>query len=610
MNEVETKDNKKISFFSALLIVIGGSIGAGIFFKSGGVLSNSHSSIILAAFCWIIASLAVIAMALALIEISSVRNDNLSLLGWTKVFCGRKLYLSSKNFMTYIYLPFTYFFMPLYVILSLQDGFTGLLGRDANFGTSHDWIIWLVIALIMSVYFLTVPAIWSKVGDAQNKIVLAVKFLPLIFVPVIGIVLAITGHGGTDNVSVALKPAEGSFSHLVKTGTGITSFAGVGAGLGVFLAVSAIFFAYDGFYVAAGIQSEMKEPRKTPLAIFLGLAITTVIYLIIAIAMSINGGSFFAMQDYMASLFHSKRAAQIMFGLMNLCIAIGVLGIINGFSMWAPRYVEDLLALGDLPYWNKYKNKLNPNRPIVGIVYSLVLTIPLVIIFMVIGALAYLPLNADYAFYDSPTDWKALSTGAGGSMQRLYSFADLMANWTALFTFAYIAFAILGGIINRKTGKIQIADKKSYFVPAAWISVIIVMIALVVTVLQPIIDLFLLFGFDSHYTAVDAAQGSVDVLLSDVYDLKAGTAQTLLNQANTETVKQIALTFGGKDVSLVLRDIIVGRVALVVTLVIFILLSFLPTAIEDRKNKKAFGSLEKYEEWKAQQLAGISSLAN
>ncbi|MGV2393324.1 UNVERIFIED_CONTAM: hypothetical protein O8I53_10385 [Campylobacter lari] len=50
MSETVTKE-KKISFISAMLIVMGGSIGAGIFFKSGSVLSNSHSSIVLAAFC-------------------------------------------------------------------------------------------------------------------------------------------------------------------------------------------------------------------------------------------------------------------------------------------------------------------------------------------------------------------------------------------------------------------------------------------------------------------------------------------------------------------------------------------------------------------------------
>jgi len=70
-------------------------------------------------------------------------------------------------------------------------------------------------------------------------------------------------------------------------------------GFGLFIAVAAIFFAYDGFYVTAGIQSEMKEPKKTPLAILFGLIIVTVIYLLIAIAMSLgaSGGSPFGFQD-------------------------------------------------------------------------------------------------------------------------------------------------------------------------------------------------------------------------------------------------------------------------------------------------------------------------
>lgn len=93
----EPSKQKKISFFSAMLIVIGGSIGAGIFFKSGGVLSNSQGSIVLAAFAWIIASLAVVTMGLALIEIASVRNDNLSLISWTKIFNGRIIYNATKK---------------------------------------------------------------------------------------------------------------------------------------------------------------------------------------------------------------------------------------------------------------------------------------------------------------------------------------------------------------------------------------------------------------------------------------------------------------------------------------------------------------------------------
>ena len=128
-------------------------------------------------------------MALALIEISSARNDNLSLLGWTKVFNSRTTFKASKNFMFYIYLPLTYFFMPLYVIMSLQDGIGALVNADMspyNFGTPVDWLIWTIISIAISVYFIYVSGISSKVGNIQNKIVTYIKFLPLAFVAIMG----------------------------------------------------------------------------------------------------------------------------------------------------------------------------------------------------------------------------------------------------------------------------------------------------------------------------------------------------------------------------------------------------------------------------------------
>ena len=75
-------------------------------------------------------------MGLALIEIASARNDNLSIIGWSQTFNGKLIYKSCKNFMVYIYLPLTYFFMPLYVVMSIQDGVSAL--TNATFGTSAD----------------------------------------------------------------------------------------------------------------------------------------------------------------------------------------------------------------------------------------------------------------------------------------------------------------------------------------------------------------------------------------------------------------------------------------------------------------------------------------
>ena len=388
----QASKSKKISFFSAILVVMGSSIGAGIFFKSKSVLDNSQNSLILAIFCWIIAAFSVIAMALALIEIS-------------------------KNFMFYIYLPLTYFFMPLYVIMSLQDGIGALVNADMspyNFGTPVDWLIWTIISIAISVYFIYVSGISSKVGNIQNKIVTYIKFLPLAFVAIMGFVLVGMNAGGWSKVSIGVQKPSADLA----AGGSLSSFA---PGLGMFLAISAIFFAYDGFYVAAGIQSEMEEPKKTPMAILLGLVFTTVIYLIIAISMSINGGSFSDMLDYMETLM--PNVGHVLFGIVNIMIAIGVLGIINGFAMWAPRFTEDLIKEGELPFSIKYKDKLNENKPKIGIMYSFVITIPIVIVFTLIGALAYID---NYG------------TSYGSGMGKLYTFADLMGTWTALFTFGFI----------------------------------------------------------------------------------------------------------------------------------------------------------------------------
>ncbi len=529
----QASTQRKISFFAAILVVMGSSIGAGIFFKSKSVLDNSQGSLILAIFCWIIAAVSVIAMALALVEVASARNDNLSMIGWSKVFNGRTTFKACRNFMFYIYLPLTYFFMPLYVIMSLQDGLGALINPDmsaAKFGTPVDWLLWTFISIAISAYFIFVSGMSSKVGNIQNKVITYIKFIPLLAVTLIGFILVGMNAGGWKDTNIGVVKPEQTISEGL-------SFIKMAPGLGMFMAVSAIFFAFDGFYVAAGIQSEMQEPKKTPMAILLGLVITTAIYLIIAISMSINGGSFFGMGEHMEAKW--GEAGRIIFGIINIMIAIGVLGIINGFAMWAPRFVEDLIKEGELPFSYKYKNKLNDDKPMVGIIYSAVISLPVIIVFTLIGGLAYIDQSGYGVDY------------YGKGMEKLYSFADLMGTWTALFTFGFITASIFGCLKNRKTKLVQ-TEQKAYFKPMAYIAVIMISIALVITVLQPIIDLM------------------------------------LLPQVDKAAVEEV----GGNY-----TDIVVSRIMLVVALLLFIALSYGPTIIEDRINIKKHGSIEKYEEW-------------
>lgn len=466
--------SKKISFFSAMMIVVGSSIGAGIFFKSKSVLEYSQGSLIIAIIAWIIAAFAVISMALALIEISAARNDNLSLIGWCKVFNSKFIYKASKNFMTYLYMPLTFFFMPFYFIMSLQDAITYF--SNANITPSFmmggngqtDWLLWVIISLIISFAFLFISGFSSRVGNILNLGITFIKFIPLAMTILLGVII-FSINPSEINVSASIVKPGGNISSIQD----FTNFAYMTPGIGIFIAIGGIFFAYDGFYVTAGLQTEMKEPKKTPVAILLGLGTVTIIYLLISIVMSLTGnGGINGFESWLAS----KNSLWVL-GVMNLTIAIGILGIINGFSMWSPRFVEDLIRERELPFSDKLCNKTNPNSPKVGIIYCAIITLPIFIIFSLIGALGYINTNGYNYGHDS--------------LGKLYSFCDLMATWTAVFAFIFVMLPIAGGLKNRATNKIKV-EKNKYFIPTAVISVTLISIVSIILFLECVVNVFLI----------------------------------------------------------------------------------------------------------------------
>lgn len=566
---------KKIGFFSAMMVVVGSSVGAGIFFKAGSVMSNSQNSIVFAMFCWIFAAFAVVAMGLALIEIASARNDNLSMIGWCQTFNGRLIYKACKNFMFYVYLPLTFFFMPLYVILSIQDGVAAIYiqtGRVYNgLGTNADWAIMMAIVIGMSVYFIVVCGMSSRIGNIQNWIITAFKFIPLVFAAILGFVVVGMQH------AVATEGYQAGFNPTPANDPSSTySFTNMTPGFGMFISAGAIFFAYDGFYVAAGVQSEMKEPKKTPLAILFGLIVVTVIYLIIAISMSlgaVNGGP----QGY-ANFLVSKKVAPI-YATFQILIGIGVLGIINGFALWSTRFVEDLVKANELPFSTRMVGKIKEKFATVGIIYNLAISLPVIIVFCIIGGIAYIDhyngatfcseqslqqyMTAEkiqQVFGNGFIDGGNIIYNYGSGVGKLYTFADLMATWTSVAAFTFILCSIVGALRNRKTGLVKV-QKSKIFVPMAICAIITMSLPIFFTFFQPIADMFFLFR---------------------IPELGAG-------QAN--------------------HDELISRIMTVVVLFIFIGLMFIPMFIEDLYMIKKFGSVEAGEKAKAEAIAKAKGIS-
>lgn len=522
-NFANTTTKNKISFFSAMLVVVGSCIGSGIFFKAKAVLEGSQGSIILAMICWIFVGIAVLAMALALLEIASARNDNLSLIGWCKTFNSRFIYKMSKNFMFFIYTPVKGFFLPLYLIWSFQDAVASIYIQNGvpyhGFGTNVDWLIIMFLTIAVSSYFIIVCGISAKAANIQNWIITSLKFFPLILAGIIGFV--IFGMNGGNVV--------GNYNATFVTPTtslvdGYT-FKFISPGFGFFIASTGILYAYDGFYSSASIKTEMKEPKKSPLAILVGLIVTTAIYLLIAISMSLgskNGDpqglvSFFAQHNILP-----------LFAVFEMLIAVGIMGVINGYSLFATRFMVDLARDNELPFSKKAATYIAKKNRFVGVIYDLSITIPTIVLLTVIGIfysndhssvlfisdINQLPnvdlITSNPNFKDFLGEVQtqqgtitSLSYNYGVRVGELYTFCDLVSNWGALFVFMFVALSIYGGIKNRKNEFVKV-QKFKFFIPFAYLSIIFISLPLFMSIFEPFANLFLLFRIPTSTTNYEA----------------------------------------------------------------------------------------------------------
>ncbi len=603
---------KKIGFFSAMMIVIGAVMGAGIFFKSNTVLSYSQGSIIMSIFCWLIGVFAVISMVLALIEISSARNDNLSIIGWCQTFNKRIIHKASKNFFIYVFVPLSYFFLPLYVIMSIQDGVMALVDNYNGFGTNADWSIMMVFTLLISLYFIIVCGLSSRIGNIQNWIITCLNMIPAIIAIIAGFVCIGLNNGELSNPDTNI----GFVPTPTDDPANLYRFGYMTPGIGIFIAVGAIFFAYDGFYLAAGMQSELKEPKKISLALILGLFVVTIIYLSISIAMSL--GSTNGTPSGFLDFFKSHHIIWL-YILFNILIGVGVLSIINSFGMWTPRLVENLVAMNEIPYGAKFIKKLNNNRPKVGIMYNIIVVIPVIIIFCAIGGLGYINTYSSSNY----------GTGVGS----LYSFADLMATWASVGAFTFIIFSIFGALKNRKTHAV-IVKKTKYLKPMAILCLFLSVLPIFFTFFTPIADLFLLYRIPTNIYGVEYINVLSDVTVSFKYAYHGINGELITSASNASAMfanitnspgfidaynnafKDVGLTPPAIDPNLIKQtstvyydytnDVLVPRIMTVVTLLLYMLFTFGPTLIEDIIYVKKYGSVQNGQKQKFLEFARAS----
>ena len=318
--------NKKIGYYTTILMTASATIGAGIFFKNSELFGLGHGNLGWVIASWLVAALAILALGLSTIELASSQKGNGGVFEWTRTFVAPKFHKMLVSFNKYVYIPMSLMALPIYVTLSLEDAGMALPG---------GWAVGLVSFAIF-VYFALLNLMSIKVTSGYQWVSMVAKLIPVIVVPMFAFINSPSLTGG----SGVSAPAGIN---------GTTPFMVILAG------IPAISFAYDGFQTTASVKGEMQEPKKLGKAMTMGLIFITTAYLFITIGFGVGSedGSIFGIGNI------PDKSMQV----FNVFIALGITGIVNGFTLSAIRQLaaqstikgeaEEINWIAKLIYKNK-----------------------------------------------------------------------------------------------------------------------------------------------------------------------------------------------------------------------------------------------------------------
>ncbi|CAC13834.1 AMINO ACID PERMEASE [Mycoplasmopsis pulmonis] len=497
------KKVKQFSYLSVIIFVVGSTIGAGIFFKNRELLRMAHGELAFVLSAWFVSLIGIIAMGLAIVELFSAQKTNKGTLEWTLLFSPKWFHKASLNYQKWFFIPVSLFTMTIYVTSSFVD---------VGVSLKNGWLV-LLFAFLIFLFFMVINLISIKIGEVAQWITTIVKVVPLFVLPVIAFVFADLELGNTF-LQKQIKPEVGI--------TGMSKWLIIIAGL------PAITFAYDNFYAISNIKEELspKAEKKIGMAIVIGLAIITVIYMLITVAF--NYGSNDGTINTISFLEKPENAR--LFAFFNSCIAIGILGIINSLALSSPYQLRGLYEQGEaneFRFLHKFIYKIIlkqevdvKNRKQTLFVSWIYLFLSSTLFFIVFGLIAILAYRID--------TW---DLGQYGTGTYLYSFVDVLTNYSSFLLFSIITVTILGALINRKTKKIKTAKKK-YFIPTAIVTIVFFFSTFAYIFVVSVANIFILEGKDQQSSIIKLVILLIILLVSIIPALISVRKESKLNKNN------------------------------------------------------------------------------
>ncbi|MBE7049064.1 MAG: amino acid permease [Ruminococcaceae bacterium] len=316
------KLTKKYGLITAICMVVGTVIGSGVFFKAQNVLAATGGNMLLGIAAWIITGLLMIICSVQFAVMATKYEKVSGIVDYAEATCGKGYAYYLAWFMVNIYYP----------------GMTSVLAwvSARYLGVLFGWSMVGPEVMALAGFFLiasyTMNALSPKLAGKFQISATVVKLIPIILMAIVGTIVGLANGTLTNN-----------FTKVVTEAVGGT------ASSGLFAAVVATVFAYEGWIVATSINAELKNPKKNlPLALIIGSLIVVSAYVLYFIGVAGGATNAVLISEGATTAFTNIFGA-IGGTVLNICIVISCLGTLNGLMVGATRGMYAIAARNDGP---------------------------------------------------------------------------------------------------------------------------------------------------------------------------------------------------------------------------------------------------------------------
>ncbi|MBQ8881644.1 MAG: APC family permease [Oscillospiraceae bacterium] len=318
----ENKLERKYGLFTAICMVVGTVIGSGVFFKAQNVLEATGGNVALGIAAWVITGFLMIVCS-AQFSVMATRYEKVSgVVDYAEATCGSSYGYYLAWFLVNIYYP----------------AMTGVLAwvSARYFGVIFGWSLVSAEVMTLASLFLigsyTLNSFSPKLAGKFQISATVIKFIPIALMAIVGVIV------GTVNGTLPQN-----FTEVVGTPKGGTNISGL------FAAVVATVFAYEGWIVATSINAELKNPKKNlPIALVIGAFIVVAAYVLYYVGVA-GGASSKELIEIGATHAFSNVFGSVGGTILNICIVISCLGTLNGLMVAATRGMYAIAARNQGP---------------------------------------------------------------------------------------------------------------------------------------------------------------------------------------------------------------------------------------------------------------------